>query len=105
MNNVPKKYNGRTYHSTLEANYAELLDEKLANGVLREVQAQPTFRIIVNKHHICDIKPDFFIITADGQEQIHEVKGYETDVWRLKWKLMQAIFPDYKYYVIKKGDF
>jgi hypothetical protein len=69
------------------------------------VEAQPTFRLEVSGQFICKIIPDFMVVTKDGSEEIHEVKGKETSEWRIKWRLMQALHPEFRYHVIKQGDF
>lgn len=104
-NAVPKRYNGRLYHSTLEADYAKVLDTLLKGKQLKIVEPQPKYRLDVNGHHIANIIPDFYVVDKDGQESIIEVKGKEQEVWKLKWRLMQALYPQYKYEVVKKGDF
>ena len=104
-NNVPKRYNGRTYHSTLEAEFAQVLDLMKKGKLIKEIKPQPSFRLDVNGKHICNIIPDFFVIDKDDQEIIYEVKGKETDTWKIKAKLFQALYPQYKYEVVKKGDF
>lgn len=104
-NAVAKRYNGHLYHSTLEADYAKVLDLMKKAGELKIVEAQPRYRLDVNGQHICTIIPDFYLVDKDGQEHIHEVKGKEQDVWKIKWRLMKALYPEYKYQVIKKGDF
>lgn len=50
---------------------------------------------------ICRIIPDFEVTFADGRTEVHEVKGAETDVWRIKSRLFQALFPYVVYRVIK----
>jgi len=49
---------------------------------------------------------DFEITHNDGSLELLEVKGYETDVWRLKWKLLHALYaashPEIKISIIKK---
>ncbi len=104
-NNTPKMYNDKLYHSTLEADYAKLLDTLLKGKELKSVEAQPRFYLKVNDKTICTIVPDFLVVTKNGQKEIREIKGIETPEWRIKWKLMQALYPEFKYYVIKKGDF
>jgi hypothetical protein len=40
--------------------------------------------------HICDYFVDFRVTYTNGDIEYVEVKGFETDVWRLKWKLFEA---------------
>ena len=104
-NNIPKRYNGRLFDSTLEADFAQVLDLMKKAGEIKIIEEQPKYRLEVYKHHICNIIPDFYVVDKDGKECIYEVKGKETSEWRYKWKLMQALYPQYEYKVIKRGDF
>lgn len=47
----------------------------------------------VNGVLIANYYCDFLVSFADGREEWHEVKGFETEVWRLKEKLFRAVFP------------
>jgi hypothetical protein len=90
-NNKTKQYNGRTYDSIREANHAEELDWRIKAGEIREVIPQFKIDIKVNGRHICNYYMDFKVILVDGGIEFHEVKGFATDVWQLKWKLTEAL--------------
>ncbi|MEG0923346.1 MAG: DUF1064 domain-containing protein [Comamonas sp.] len=45
--------------------------------------------------------PDFAVMLADGQMEIHEVKGFWTDDARVKIKVAAALFP-FEFIAIKK---
>ena len=47
-----------------------------------------------NGYHIANYYIDFVIQENDGTETWKEVKGFETDVWRMKWKLTEALYGD-----------
>jgi hypothetical protein len=40
-------------------------------------------------------------VLKDGSIEYHEVKGFETDVWKLKWKMALAIYGAEKFVLIK----
>jgi len=40
--------------------------------------------------HICNYYIDFVITHHDGTLEYIEVKGFETNTWRMKWKLTKA---------------
>ena len=105
--NVQKTIDGRTYHSTLEANYAQYLELLKRGKEIQDWKPQPVFRLDVNGHHICKIIPDFLVITKHGAEEIHETKCWATQTpeFRIKKKLFEALYPQYKFVVIMKGDF
>ena len=35
---------------------------------------------------------DFVVTHNNGSEEFVEVKGFETDLWGIKWRLFEAIF-------------
>ena len=41
------------------------------------------------------------VVLPDGTVEWHEVKGFPTDVWILKHKLVLALFPETMYRVIR----
>lgn len=90
-NNKTKQYNGRTYDSIREANHAEELDWRIKAGEVKEVIPQFKISLDVNGKHIANYYVDFKVILSDGSIQFQEVKGFETDVWRMKWKLFEAL--------------
>ncbi len=99
------EYNGVMYDSLREAWYARELDlrRKAKNDYDRVVKVvrQPRFPIMINDKKICEYVADFAVSYADGREEIIEVKGYETPVWRLKKKMFEAAYPDKKLVIVK----
>lgn len=87
-------YNGYTYDSEKEANYAIELDWRIKAKEVKNWTRQHVFHINVNGMHICDYHIDFRVELRDGTIEYVEVKGFETDQWKLKWKLTQAMFED-----------
>lgn len=97
-----KEYNGIYYHSKKEAGYAQELDLLKKAGEIQEWSGQVRLSLDVNGYHICNYVVDFMVINKDGEKELHEVKGFETDTWRLKWKLAEAIYgKQYRLVVIK----
>lgn len=100
--NTPQTYNGRNYHSKKEAQYAFDLDLLVKAGEVLDWSPQFKLSLDVNGIHICNYFVDFWVLPKGGGEELHEVKGFETDVWRMKWKLVEALYSDkYKLVVIK----
>jgi hypothetical protein len=61
------------------------------------------FDLVVNGVKIGFHKVDFVVeYWTVLQPEVHEVKGVQTAVWALKKKLFEALYPAYKYVVIKK---
>ena len=86
------------FDSKLEANaYSELkLLEK--GGLISELETQKEFDLRVNDKRICMIYPDFFFYDNEMKVWVvGEAKGKPTPEWRIKWKLLQALHPEYDY--------
>jgi len=95
------KYNGRYYDSGLEAKYAESLDWRKKAGEIKEIVPQYKISIDVNDVHIANYYMDFKVVLPDGRIEMHEVKGAETDLWRMKWRLSKALNPDWVFVLVK----
>lgn len=94
--NVKTTYNGQLFDSKREAGHAALLDQlRRATNIserVAAVQSQVKFPIEVNEKKIATYVADFVVRFADGREEIHEVKGMKTAVYRLKKKLIEALY-------------
>lgn len=95
------KYNGRLYDSALEAKYAEDLDWLKKAGEVTKITPQFKISIDVNDVHIANYFMDFRVEFADGRIEMHEVKGMETQIWRMKWRLAKALYPDWNFVLVK----
>lgn len=90
------QYEGITYHSKLEAGYAESLDMRVMAKDIKSWERQVKLDLKVNGIHITNYYIDFVVTHNDGKKEFVEVKGFETDVWRMKWKILEATFEDFK---------
>lgn len=99
------RYGEHVYHSKMEANYAATLDKlKKARDPLKRVRSwerQVKIPLVVNGELIANWYCDFRVTYADGHMELHEVKGMDTEVWRLKRKLFEALHPFWKLVVIR----
>jgi hypothetical protein len=84
-------YNGRWYQSKKEMDYAKELDFRKKAGEIVEIRPQYRIQIEVNGVFICSYFVDFRVTLKDGTIQYHEVKGFFTELFRLKWKLCMAL--------------
>ena len=89
-------YNGISYHSKKEAGYAGELDLMIKAGEIESWQRQKRISLDVDDFHICNYYIDFIVCHNDGTIEYVEVKGFETEVWRLKWKLFEALYSNKK---------
>jgi len=97
-------YNGRKYASMREAKDAVKLDTLILMGKIKEVKPQHKLFLSCNGKHITTHIVDFLITLNDGRQKFVETKGFATDVWRLKWKLTEANYPDIPYLVNPKEE-
>lgn len=100
-NSKKQTYNGYSYDSILEANYAKELDWLIKANLVKSWERQKKIELIVNGVHVGNYYVDFVVYYPEGHYEFHEVKGFETPLWRLKWKIAQAMFPDNKFVLIK----
>ena len=99
-------YNGITYHSKFEAEYAQKLDWRLKAGDIGYWKRQIKIPLDVNGEHICNYFIDFSITHNTGYIELVEIKGMETTIWKLKWKLFLATYrkqnPDTSVTLVKR---
>jgi len=94
-------YGGFSYDSKMEAAYAEELDWLIKAKEVLRWDRQVKLELDVEGVHICNYFIDFRVYYSDGRIEYHEVKGFETDVWKIKWKLSHALYPDNNFVLIK----
>lgn len=92
-------YNGYNYMSKKEAGYAMELDYRVKAGDIKEWSRQHKFELMVEGVKICNYYIDFRATLNDGRIEYIEVKGFETDLWRVKWKITEATF-----HYLSKGE-
>lgn len=85
---------GRRYDSKKEAGHAEKLEILRLAKEIKEYVPQFPLILKVNGRKICGYKMDFKVTLPDGTIELHEVKGFSTYDWTLKWKLLEAIVND-----------
>lgn len=89
-----QEYDGKWYHSKKEARYAEELDWLKKAGKIQDWKRQVKIELNVNGRHICNYYVDFKVIDPHGAIEYHEVKGFETQEWRIKWALFHALIDE-----------
>jgi len=87
---------GVTYHSKFEAGYADELRLRLMAKDIKSWERQVKLDLKVNGVHITNYYIDFIVTHNDDSREFVEVKGFETDLWKIKWKLLEATFDDFK---------
>ena len=97
--NKTSRYKDRLYHSRLEATDAMWLDSLLKQGLIKEVIPQHKISIDINGVHITNHFVDFKVTLNDGRVKMIETKGFWTDIYKFKLRLIQAIYPEMVYLV------
>lgn len=87
-------YNGVTYHSKREADYARELDFRIMAKELKEWRRQVPVELRVDGMKICTHTIDFVEVDHNRNEMWTEVKGFATPEFRLKWKLFDVLYPE-----------
>lgn len=87
-------YKGVVYDSQREADYAAELDLRVRAGELTEWKRQVPIPLVVNGAKIATYYIDFVEVAPGDTETYTEVKGYKTALWKLKWKLFEALYPE-----------
>ena len=86
--NVSTTYNGRTYHSKLEAKFAQELDWRKKDGEIKEIIPQYKIELKgLQGKYVGNYYIDFKVINSDDSITYFEVKGAVTLLWQLKWNL------------------
>lgn len=93
-NNQKAEYKDIKYDSKFESKVAQDLDLRLMAKDIKKIERQVKISLDVNGMHIANYYIDFIITHNDDTLEYIEVKGYETEVWRLKWKLCEALLQD-----------
>tara|TARA_R110000823_G_scaffold192267_1_gene323913 strand:+ start:297 stop:623 length:327 start_codon:yes stop_codon:yes gene_type:complete len=90
--NIPTIVDDIRFASKKEAaRYVELkLLEK--NNVIRNLELQPRFPCIINGKKVCSYIADFRYF-SNNSTIVEDVKGKKTDIYKLKKKLVEALWP------------
>jgi hypothetical protein len=76
--------------------YGELKLLKLA-GVVKSFKVHPKYKVSNKKYYELDFEVEY----PDGHIEVEDVKGVETDIWKLKADLFKERYPDLKLVIIK----
>jgi hypothetical protein len=95
--NVKVTVDGITFDSKFEAHrWTELRLEEKA-GTIRRLERQRPFAIVINDFPVCTYIADFvyereiqFASGSSWQRIVEDAKGFRTEIYRLKKKLMRA---------------
>jgi hypothetical protein len=90
---IPTTMGGYKFASHKEAEYCMGLKHLERAGEIRDLQFQVPFEILINNQLICKYIADAtYFEVSDNSYHVIDVKGYRTKEFRLKKKLMKAVF-------------
>lgn len=88
--NVRQTYGGYNYDSKFEASVAQDLDTQISAGAIKSYKRQVTIPLRAYGRRICNYRIDFVVTHNDETLEYLEAKGFATDLWKIKWKLLEA---------------
>lgn len=101
-NNRKCRYDNITFDSLLEGDRYLVLKEKLSQKKIKELQVHPIYPIFINDIRICGVEMDFEYV-EDNKIVFEDVKGFNTDISKLKRKMFEAYYKR-KVRIIKKHN-
>ena len=88
---IKTEVDGITFASRAEANRYSELKLLEAAGEISRLELQPKYPLVVNGVKVAEYRGDFLYI-QDGHKVLEDVKGVATPVFRLKKKLVNALY-------------
>ncbi len=82
------------FQSGRECDRYRELKANLAAGIIRDLRLQPKFACYVMGVKVCEYWADFSYIDLDGKYVIEDAKGFKNELYKLKFKLFHACYPD-----------
>jgi hypothetical protein len=80
---------GIKFDSAAEGERYKILKAKEKAGLIKNLQMQVNYPLMINGLKICDYRADF-VYEVGGKTVVEDVKGQLHDVFKLKYKLMFA---------------
>lgn len=85
------EFMGMKFDSKWEAERYGQLWKLQEAGEIRDLDRQVRFNIVINDQKICAYIADYTYYDSENTFIVEDAKGVETDVFRLKKKLMKAV--------------
>lgn len=106
-NNKITYVDGIRFDSKREAEYYKQLLLLLKIGEVKEIELQPKFTLLETfrkngvTHRSITYKADFKVTYTDNRVEVIDVKGVETQVFKIKRKLFEHQFPHLSLRIVK----
>lgn len=115
MQKAKSKYNnqkcycdGLKFDSKAEMNYYAVLTLQKKAGLIKDIQCQVPFELLPGyttkageRVRKITYLADFVVAYADGTTEVIDVKGRQTDVYKLKKKMLLYKYPDINFKEVK----
>lgn len=104
--NVKHEVDGIVFDSKKEAHFYQELKLRRAAGDIRDFTCQPVYELLPatktqwKTYRRLTYRADFQITHNDGTTEIVDVKGFQTEVFKVKEKLFAAKYPHLKLTII-----
>jgi len=97
---IRTEVDGIMFDSKKESERYKYLKDRMDAGIIQDLKLQPKFECIVKGKKICTYKADFEYLILDeegpqgqiGYYVVEDVKGFKTPMYRLKKKLVEALY-------------
>jgi hypothetical protein len=90
--NTPATFDGERFASKKEGERYLVLKDMAKRGEIEELELQPRFAIEIQGRKICTYVADFQY-RLGGERVVEDVKGMRTPVYKLKKKMVEALYP------------
>ena len=102
---IKTEFDGITFDSKLEASRYKILKERQDKHEISDLEVQIDFPCVITvdgkDKHICKYIADFKYKNYHGDWVIEDTKGIITQVFSLKKKLVEALYPGVKINIVK----
>ena len=82
---------GEVFPSVIERNYYVYLQMQQRAGEIEWFEKQVSFTFVVDSVSVCRYIADFVVMT-NGEFEVRDTKGVETETFKIKKKLFKAIY-------------
>ena len=99
---------GIQFDSKMEAKYYHLLKLLQETGEVKAFELQPKFTLQEGfekngkRYQPITYTADFKVLYNDGRTEIVDVKGHETQVFKIKKKMFEYQYPDLELKIVKE---
>ena len=88
----PTVIDGIRFASKKEARRYAALRIAEKSGLIRGLELQPKFPVLINGTKVCTYKADFAYF-ENGKRVTEDCKGFKTPVYKLKKRMVEAAYP------------